>query len=62
VVYWIGDINTLKKNGSCPEEATLAVGKRFLRYVELTLVLDERFENPKIGMGMFEKKDISLIL
>ena len=38
--YWVGDLQTLIDQKVCHTDATLAVGKRYLRYVELSLKKD----------------------
>ena len=36
-IFWIGDLQVLINRGLCPADSTIAVGKRFLRYIELGL-------------------------
>lgn len=36
----IGDLKTLKDNGVCSDSTTIALGKRFMRFVEVSFEID----------------------
>ena len=60
--YWISDLQTLIDQQVCDTSATLAVGKRFLRYMELSLKKDQLSNsNNKISLNWFKKNDEGIL-
>ena len=59
-LFWVGDLNNLKSNNICPSNTSIAFGKRFMRYVEITLEKNLKDESYRIGLGYFkEYKNLS---
>ena len=44
LVYWVGNFNILQENKICPPEANIAFGKRFLRYIEMSMSMNLEFK------------------
>jgi hypothetical protein len=61
LVFWIGDLTEIKTSNSCPSNSTIATGKRFLRFMELSMSLDKSLKNPIFGIGRYQKSENRLI-
>jgi hypothetical protein len=61
LVFWIGDLTEIQTSNSCPSNSTIATGKRFLRFMELSMSLDKSLKNPIFGIGRYQKYENRLI-
>jgi hypothetical protein len=61
LVFWIGDLSEIQTSNSCPSNSTIATGKRFLRFMELSMWLDKSLKNPIFGIGRYQKYHSRLI-